>query len=210
MCSMATCSFCNTEYKNDNSSSKEPLIKKYPTPLSREYGTDVRVFDEKLFMLLDALKQTIAEHNFIALSAFEIGSYFNIIVYKNEVGEFVELINPVQISHSGECFSREKTYYYGDLEATVKRFCEISIVYEDRDAMSHSVKFSGEIARVLQRELDYLFGSTFIDRLTPNERKKFENQLATTYQIPKKKNPSQTFFIFFGIVVVVTILLYFI
>jgi len=154
-------------------------ITQYPTPLSLEYGTDIRVFDEKLFSLLDDLKDTIKENNLKALSAYQIGSYFNVIVFKDENNDLVELINPIQVSHNGESVEEESSYYYGSLTANVKRFIDISIVYEDRKGESHSLKLSGDLARVLQRKLDYLFGATFTHRLTGDEKDKFEAKLSS-------------------------------
>jgi len=153
-------------------------ISKYPQPLSLQYGTDVRVFDEKLFSLLDDLKDTINENNLTALSAFQIGSYFNVIVYKDENGAFVEMVNPVQISHNCEVLAEETTSYYEGLHAEIKRFEDISIVYQNKTAEDQALKCSGKLARTLQRKMDYLFGSTFIDRMSKDERKKFENKLS--------------------------------
>lgn len=152
-------------------------IVKYPTPLSIEYGTDIRVFDEKLFSLLDDLKDTIKENNLEALAAFQIGSYFNVIVFKDENGEFVEMVNPLQIGHSGEEIKEETTYYYGNQSAKIKRFENISIVYQDRTATDKTMKFNGERARIMQRKLDYLFGATFISRMSEQEREDFEKKL---------------------------------
>ena len=152
-------------------------IKKYPTPLSLEYGTDIRVFDAKLFSLLDDLKDTIKENNLEALAAFQIGSYFNVIVFLDEAGEFVEMVNPLQIGHSGESVAEETTYYYGEKSANIKRFENISIVYQDRDGADKTMKFSGTLARTLQRKLDYLFGATFISRMSEKERESFEAKL---------------------------------
>ena len=152
-------------------------IIKYPTPLSIEYGTDIRIFDEKLFSLIDDLKDTIKENNLEALSAYQIGSYFNVLVFKDENNELIEMINPVQIGHSGESVEDEKTYYYGDISAKIKRFENISIVYQDRNAEDKSMKFSGKLARILQRKLDYLFGATFINRMPEKEKNNFEAKL---------------------------------
>jgi len=152
-------------------------IVKYPTPLSIEYGTDIRVFDEKLFSLLDDLKDTIKENNLEALAAFQIGSYFNVIVFQDDNGEFIEMVNPLQIGHNGESIEDETTYYYGEMSAKIKRFENISIVYQDRTAADKSMKFSGKLARTMQRKLDYLFGATFISRMAENERENFEKKL---------------------------------
>ncbi len=152
-------------------------IIKYPTPLSIEYGTDVRVFDEKLFSLIDDLKDTIKENNLDALSAYQIESYFNVLVFKDENDELVEMINPVQIGHSGESVEDEKTSYYGDVSAKIKRFENISIVYQDRNGDDKSMKFSGKLARTLQRKLDYLFGATFIGRMDEKQKNNFQTKL---------------------------------
>ncbi|MFK5936825.1 MAG: peptide deformylase [Sulfurimonas sp.] len=152
-------------------------IIKYPTPLSIEYGTDIRVFDEKLFSLIDDLKDSIKENNLEALAAFEIGSYFNVIVFKDENGEYVEMVNPLQIGHSGESIEDERTYYYGDVSAKIKRFENISIVYQDRTGADKTMKLSAKLARTMQRKLDYLFGATFVSRMSEQERENFEKKL---------------------------------
>jgi len=148
-------------------------IIKYPTPLSLEYGVDVRVFDEKLFALIEDLQDTIIENNLDALHAFEIGSYFNIIVIKQDDGSFLELINPLLISHSGTVTTVEKTAYYGEYEAEITRFEKVSIVYQDRDAKDCTISFDGKLAIVVQRALDYSFGATFLHRLSKEQKDHF-------------------------------------
>ncbi len=152
-------------------------IIKYPTPLSKEYATDVRNFNDELITLVDDIKDTITECDLEALCAFQIGSYYNIIVFKDEKGELVELINPRMISHSGKITSNEKTAYYGDISAEITRFENISIVYQDLSGENKTLKASGDLAILLQRKLDYSFGSTFLHRLDKDEREKFELKL---------------------------------
>lgn len=149
----------------------------YPTPLSVEYGIAVRNFDESLFSLIEDLKDTINENNLQALAAFQIGSYFNVIVLKNEDGSFTELINPRMIAHSGEIESQETTAYYPNLSAKVKRFAKISVIYQDREANQQVLHLEGERAATLQRKLDYNFGATFLAKLSKEERARFEQSL---------------------------------
>ncbi len=165
----------------------------YPRPLSLEYGTDVRIYDAKLFALLEDLKDTIKANNLQALSAYQIGSYFNVIVFRNEAGEFIEMVNPVQISHSGESIEEETTFYYGNRSAKVKRFTDISVIYEDRKGKNHSLKLSNDAARIIQRKLDYLFGSTFLDRLSKDEKEKFEAKLSLGADVGKENYCPTTF-----------------
>jgi len=158
----------------------------YPTPLSVEYATDVRVFDEKLFSLIEDLKDTIKENNLDGLAAYQIGSYFNVVVIKDEEN-FLEIINPRLISHSGSVMSEETTAYYPNASATIERFESVSIVYQDRYGEDKTLKASGDLAILLQRKIDYTFGATFIHKMSKGERKRFEGSLSSKTDISQKE-----------------------
>lgn len=149
----------------------------YPRPLSLEFGISVRTFDEKLSALIDDLRDTINEGNYPGLSAFQIGSYFNVIVVRGEDGELIEMVNPKLISHNGSVISKESTAYFPGLSAQVKRYQSISVVYQDRNGEKHVLKASDELAVTIQRKLDYTFGSTFLTKLSKEEKQRFENSL---------------------------------
>ena len=155
------------------------MVKKiitYPTPLSVEYATDVRVFNDELFALIDDLKDTINENNLDGLAAYQIGSYYNVVVVKD--GEdFLEIINPRLIGHSGSVETQESTAYYPGRSALIKRFETISIVYQDRDGKDKTLKASGDLAILLQRKIDYTFGATFIQKMSKENKKHFEKGL---------------------------------
>ncbi len=152
-------------------------IIQYPTPLSVEYATDVRIFNEELFSLIDDLKDTITQNNLEGLSAFQIGNYYNVIVVKNDDGELVEMINPRLIAHSGNVVSEESTAYYPNHSANIQRYENISVVYQDRNGKDSSFKASGALAILIQRKIDYTFGATFIHKMSKKERGNFENRL---------------------------------
>ena len=152
-------------------------IIKYPTPPSVEYATDVRVFSENIFQLIEDMKETIEANALEGLAAFQIGSYYNVVVVKNEDGSFLELLNPRLIRAEGKQTTREKTAYFGELSAEVTRYETISIVYQDRYGKDHSLRASGARSVLLQRKLDYTFGATFLQKLSKKEKKRFEAQL---------------------------------
>lgn len=149
----------------------------YPTPTGAEYSTEVRAFNEELFMLIDDLKDTITANDLNALAAFQIGSHFNVVIIKEEDGSFLELINPKLLSTNGKMMSTETTAYFPGLSAEVMRHENISVIYQDRDAKQLSLKASGERSALIQRKLDYTFGSTFLDKLSKEEKAKFEKKL---------------------------------
>jgi len=149
----------------------------YPTPPSVEYATDVRVFDDTLVSLIEDLKDTLKQNKLNGLAAYQIGSYFNVIAVKDDTGNFLELINPRLINQNGTIVTEETTAYFKNLSANVQRHENISIVYQTRDGTNKSLKASGEFSVLLQRKIDYTFGSTFINKLSEDEKKKFEKKL---------------------------------
>lgn len=149
----------------------------YPTPPSVEYATDVRVFNEDIFSLIEDMKDTIEANSLDGLAAFQIGSYYNIVVIKKDDGTFLELINPRIISTKGKITTTEKTAYFPNLSAEVTRFETISLIYQDRDAKQHSLKADGDLSILLQRKIDYTFGSSFLNKLSKDEKKLFQKKL---------------------------------
>ncbi len=150
----------------------------YPTPPSVEYATDVRVFNEEIFSLIGDMKDTIEANSLDGLAAFQIGSYYNVVVVKKEQGgDFLELINPRIISQSGKVTTVEKTAYFPKLSANVTRYETISLVYQDRFGNQHSLKADGDFSILLQRKIDYTFGSSFLNKLSKEEKKLFTKKL---------------------------------
>lgn len=149
----------------------------YPTPPSVAYATDVRVMSEEIISLLEDLKDTIEANKLDGLSAFQIGSYYNIVVIKNDDDSFLELINPRLFSHSGSITTQETTAYFPNLSAKVTRFKEIVIVYEDRELKQHSIKADGAKSILLQRKIDFSYGSSFLNKLDKEEKKLFKKKL---------------------------------
>jgi len=149
----------------------------YPTPPSVEYSTDVRVVNDAIISLIQDMKDTIKANDLDGLAAFQIGSMYNIVLVKNEDGELLELLNPRVLNAQGNITTIETTAYFPDLSAKVTRHEKISVVYEDRDLKQHSLKAEGSFAILLQRKIDYTFGSSFLNKLDKEEKKNFEAKL---------------------------------
>jgi peptide deformylase len=152
-------------------------IIQYPTPPSVEYGTDVRFFNDELFRILQDLKDTIDANNLEALSGFQIGSYYNLVVIKEEDGSFLELINPRLISTKGKITTIEKTVYFPNLSANITRYDVITLIYQDRYGQNYTLNASGKRSVLIQRKLDYNFGATFLSKMSKEEKKQFEKKL---------------------------------
>ncbi len=149
----------------------------YPTPPSVEYSTDIRILTDEISSLIDDLKDTIEENSLDALAAFQIGSMYNVIIVKQEDGGFLELINPRVFNTKGSVTTTEKTAYFPGLSAQVTRHEKISVIYEDRELQQKSLKAEGGFSILLQRKIDYTFGSSFLNKLSIEEKNIFEKKL---------------------------------
>jgi len=152
-------------------------IIKYPNAPEVRYTEDIRAFNEELFALIEDMKDTMNENNLEGLSAFQIGSIYSVVVVKDENGEFLELINPRIIRHDGTQENIESSAYYDGLEAKVKRFDMVSVVYQDREGKQHSMEVRGKLSALIQRKVDFNYGATLILKLSKEERERFENEL---------------------------------
>ncbi|EQB39374.1 formylmethionine deformylase [Sulfurimonas hongkongensis] len=176
-------------------------ITTYPTPPSVEYSTDVRVVTKEILSIIQDLKDTIKENSLEALAAFQIGEMYNIIVIKKkdsffkigEDDEYLELINPRIISTSDKITTVERTAYFPDLSAKVQRHKNISIIYEDVNLKQHTLKATGEESILLQRKVDYTFGSSFINKLSKEEKKLFVKKLEFGSDIAISENCPTSF-----------------
>ena len=152
-------------------------IIQYPTPPSVEYATDVRVFNENIISLIDDLKDTIEANDLEGLTAFQIGSYYNVVVIKKQDGEFLELLNPRMLSTKGKITTQETTAYFPGLSAEVERHEKISLIYQDRNGKDCSMKAEGALSILIQRKIDFTFGASFLSKLSKEEQKLFEAKL---------------------------------
>jgi peptide deformylase len=152
-------------------------ITTYPTQLNSGFGGTVRHFDETLIQLITDLKETIDANNLEALSAFQIGSPLAVMVIKDN-NEFIEIINPNIFVKEGEIHPTESTAYFPALTVTTTRAKKIKLRYEDREGNQQFLTAEGPLAIVIQRKMDYLMGSTFLARVSPEEKQLFDQKLA--------------------------------
>lgn len=151
-------------------------ITTYPTPTGFNFGGSVAHFDDTLHSLITDLKDTMEANHLEGLSAFEIGSPLNVIVIKQQE-HFLEMINPIIFTKEGEIHPTETTAYYGNISAVTTRAKHIKLTYDDIEGKQQFMSASDDLAVVIQRTTDYLLGSTFIARLSNDEKKIFENKL---------------------------------
>jgi len=152
-------------------------IVKYPNIPSVAFDAPVRIFNNEVKQLIQDLKDTIEHNNLEGLSAYQINNPYNVVVVKNEQNEFLVLINPSIYNSSGEVQSIEKTAYFGDVEAKIKRSKEVKVLYEDINQKTNYITAKGEFAILLQRKIDFTLGGTIRYRLNQDEQDSFDSRL---------------------------------
>ncbi|WP_457592603.1 peptide deformylase [Hydrogenimonas sp.] len=162
---------------------KELIV--YPDERILIPSTDVRKFDETLFEVIGMMKEVLKENDAQGLAAIQTGYPYNVVLVKTESGEILELINPRILKSEGKSEAKEKTLYYPDIEITVPRYEKIRLVYEDRYGKQHHMEASGELARVIQRKIDYTFGGTFLAKVSKQMREAVEKALAQKGLVPE-------------------------
>ena len=137
----------------------------YPDKRINVISPDLRLFDDDLLSVIQDLKDTIDAHNTNALASIQIAIPMSIIVIKEEDGTFTEIINPRIIGKKGSTISKESSLYYPNTTHTVKRYKEIKLIYQDKEANQKSLDAKDKRAILLQRKIDYIFGATIENKL---------------------------------------------
>ena len=133
------------------------LIVKVPDPILSKKCRAVDAFDERLWTLLDDMKETVKSANGAGLAAPQVAVLKRVCVVDTEEG-YYELVNPKITSYSGEqtgpegCLSVPKKYGY------VSRPMKVNVTAQDRFGKEQKYKVSGFTARAFCHEIDHLDG----------------------------------------------------
>ena len=150
---------------------------KYPDERIRLISGNIRFFDDSLKNIITDLIDTMKANDLEALSAIQIGIQYAVIVLKEE-GVYKPYINLRIIGHEGQVTETERTPYYDNMSVDVPRHEKIKIFYEDENAQPHYADVEGVKARVLQHHIDYNYGSTFVDRVDKETKKRIGEHLS--------------------------------
>ena len=123
---------------------------------------EVTVFDDKLWVLLDDMLETMKEANGVGLAAPQVGILRRVAVI--DVGDGpIELINPVITSVRGKqreiegCLSAPGQWGY------VTRPAKGKVTAMNRYGKEFKVEGTELLARALCHEIDHLNGTVFLD-----------------------------------------------
>ena len=129
----------------------------------------VEEFDEKLWKLLDDMKETVKKEEGAGLAAPQVGVLRRLAVVDVDEGYF-ELINPVIVSQKGEQSGWEGCLSVRGKSGIVSRPMKVMVVYQDRNGEKQTIKAKGFFARAICHELDHLDGILYIDKAVHMEK----------------------------------------
>ena len=142
----------------------DPVLNKVCHPVTK--------FDEKLWTLLDDMRETLAQSNGVGLAAPQVGILRRVVLVINGQDEVLELINPSIIKTEGEQEGLEGCLSVPGKWGNVKRPMVVRVRAQDRNGNWFEVEDEELTARCFCHELDHLDGHLFVehtDRLFTSE-----------------------------------------
>lgn len=139
-------------------------IVKYGDPILREKCSEVKMFNERLGIVIDDMKETMIKADGVGLAAPQIGMLRRICVVSLDGEEFYELVNPVIVKSSGTQCKVEGCLSIPGEQANIIRPNYVVVDAADRTGQVYRYKARGDLARVFCHEIDHLDGILFIDR----------------------------------------------
>lgn len=151
-------------------------IKKFPDPILRKKGEDVKSIGNDEKKVLADMAETMYLKGGVGLAAVQVGIHKNMIVV--DIGDGIKkMINPVILKKDGAETQEEGCLSVPDKCVNVKRSRRVVVDYLNEDGQALRLLAEGLMARVIQHEIDHLFGKLIVDYLSP--LKKICNSLTT-------------------------------
>lgn len=138
-------------------------------PILRKKSRKVEVFDERLYELLDDMKETLSKAEGIGLAAPQIGVLRRVVVINMGEG-FIELINPEILETKGTQMEDEACLSLPHRAGKTVRPMSVKVRAQNRNGNWVLYEGSELKARCFCHEIDHLDGKLYTDTLAPGER----------------------------------------
>jgi peptide deformylase len=132
-------------------------------PTLNKVSRPVEKFDEKLHILLDDMKETLADANGAGLAAPQIGILRRVVVVVDENEEMLELVNPVLIHTEGEQTGLEGCLSVPGKYGFVTRPYKAKVRAQDRNGNIFEAEGEEIVARCFCHELEHLDGHLYVE-----------------------------------------------
>ena len=118
-------------------------------------------FDEKLWTLLDDLKETLADAGGAGLAAPQVGIVRRAVIVITADDEMLELINPEIVAQEGEQDGLEGCLSVPGMWGYVKRPMKVRVRAQDRNGQWFEAEGEEIVARCFCHEIEHLDGHVF-------------------------------------------------
>lgn len=130
----------------------------------RKKSKPVKEFDEKLWELLDDMRETMVKNNGCGLAGVQVGILRRVVVI--DVNNMkLELINPEIVDSFGEQIEKEGCLSVKNEYGYVKRPEEVTVKALDRYGNEFMISGVDLLARAFCHEIDHLDGILFTDKV---------------------------------------------
>ncbi len=148
-------------------------------PLLEKQSRLVEKFDERLWELLDDMKETMDLENGVGLAAPQVGIIRQVCIV--DIGEgLIELINPKIIEEDGTQEDIEGCLSFPGEFGIVERPLKVKVTAQDRQGEHFEMEAEGFLARAFCHEIDHLGGVLFVTKaskmLTAEELEELRRQ----------------------------------
>ena len=132
-------------------------------PVLNKVCRPVEKFDERLHVLLDAMKETLAVSNGVGLAAPQVGILRRVALVMDDEENVIELVNPTIIHEEGEQTGLEGCLSVPGKYGVVTRPMKVTVRAQDRNGNVFEVSGEELTARCFCHELAHLDGHLFVE-----------------------------------------------
>ena len=137
----------------------------------RKKSKPVKDFDQKLWELLDDMRETMNKNDGVGLAAVQVGVLRRAIVL--DVNNMkIELVNPEIIDTYGEQIDKEGCLSCKGQWGYVKRPKEVTVKAQDRYGNEFIITGVDLLAKAFCHEIDHLDGILFVDKVIKDYKPK--------------------------------------
>lgn len=145
-----------------------------PDPVFRKKAETVEVVDDHIRDLVSQMFDVLYQENGAGIGANMVGLLKRIIVMdlkENGKPSPLAMINPEILERSEETqIFEEASLSFPGISAEIKRPKEIKVAYLDQEGKPRELVANDFLATVIQHEMDYLDGKTYLDHLSRVKR----------------------------------------
>ena len=132
-------------------------------PILRKKSREVTEFNDRLFDLLDDMKETMYHSGGVGLAGPQVGVLKRVVVMdvSEDRNDFIELINPEIIEKSGSQTGNEGCLSFPGVWGEVERPMYVKVKASDRNGKEFVIEGEELLARAICHECDHLDGVVF-------------------------------------------------